>query len=1303
MTKGSEPESRNDFYKLFEERYRGSSDEIKQKLGVYSPFLAQLPEATGARAAVDLGCGRGEWLELLAEAGFEAHGVDADEAMVAACAERGFAAKRADALDFLKATPSDSIAIVSAFHLIEHLPFPRLRCLVGEAHRCLAPGGLLLLETPNPENLRVGATSFYLDPTHIRPLPPLLLSFVAEFYGFARTKLLRLNESADLRDKGARVHLIDVIAGVSPDYSVIAQKAGGAHSEALDAAFGQTFGLTLNQLATRHDRQADDEFRRLAELQGKLDQKLEAMRGALSAQAQRYEREIAEIRGALSGYAARYDRQLEEIRGRLSEHTLTLEESSRSFQELGAWAVDVSKRHDQALGALSASVAFLEDRQGSGFFQAPLRFLQQRGRELYWTLTRLVGLSHWHDGSDQPGKEEIQAYAPGLVCSPVLADEPYEVKLAYRRLLAAETCLRAGPRPAKRSDERLRLAYFSPMPPEKTGVADYSADLLPALSQHYEIHVILGAGSKDVGPIQGCEAIHDVPWFERNAHTFDRIVYQMGNSEFHSHMLPLLEKFPGVVVMHDFFLGHFLGYLEIDAGLKGYWTRALYHAHGYDALRLRFEPGETGAVVRDCPANFFVLQQAQGVAVHSNFARGLARAFYGDRCADDFVIIPQSRPLPRNVNRTAARAALGLGEDDFLVCSFGFLGETKLNHRLLDAWLSSRLRSDRSCRLVFVGEAPNDPYCSQLRASIEAHAPGNIHITGYASASLYEQYLAAADAAVQLRCLSRGENSRAVLDCMAYALPTIVNSHGSMGELPDGRLIKLPDDFSIAELRIALESLQADPEFRTSLGRRARSLVAEELSPQRVAELYNTAIETFAAEAAPMFDMEALLDAAADVVDAGASEAYRLERSRELARRSPLKGPARQLLVDISALAREDLRSGIQRVVRAQLLGLLAKPPADFRIEPIYLSNEGGEWRHRYARRFTSGLLGLPADTLDDEVISVRPGDVYYMPDYFAHGVVQAFEAGVYDRLRESGVRLNFLIHDNLPVSHPEFFPDGAGELHSAWLRCLAASADHLICISNAVKDDAIRWLEQNAPSLRRRLQFSVVHHGADPEAAAATKGLPNDARSTLTQLALRPTFLMVGTVEPRKGHQQALDAFEELWARRVDVNLVIVGAEGWRPLPDDQRRGIPQIVKRLQTSGERGQRLFWLDGVSDEFLEKLYAASDCLIAASQNEGFGLPLIEAARHNLPILARDIPVFREVAGDHAAYFRGGEGADLAAAVTGWLELFKAGRHPKPDDLPWRSWAENVEHLKETLLDDLPRAVSAREKTPLAASL
>jgi glycosyltransferase involved in cell wall biosynthesis len=130
-----------------------------------------------------------------------------------------------------------------------------------------------------------------------------------------------------------------------------------------------------------------------------------------------------------------------------------------------------------------------------------------------------------------------------------------------------------------------------------------------------------------------------------------------------------------------------------------------------------------------------------------------------------------------------------------------------------------------------------------------------------------------------------------------------------------------------------------------------------------------------------------------------------------------------------------------------------------------------------------------------------------------------------------------------------------------------------------------------------------------------------------------------------------------------VDINLVIVGKEGWTDLPVSARRDIPLTLKLLRNHPELNRHLYWLEGISDEYLDKIYAASMCLIAASYGEGFGLPLIEAARHNLPIIARDIPVFREVAGDHAYYFNSPDTQGLAQAIKQWLTLHREGLHPQ----------------------------------------
>ena len=188
----------NKFYRAFEDRYRGSREVIKQRLNVYVPFVQPLLNIYDDCQATDLGCGRGEWLELMSEVGFTARGVDLNEDMLKACLERGLSVETQDAIAALEHLPDESQMVVSAFHLAEHIPFDDLKELVKEAFRVLKPSGLLILETPNSENLVVGTSSFYLDPSHQRPLPVQLLSFLCEYTGFQRTKILRLQEDAAL-------------------------------------------------------------------------------------------------------------------------------------------------------------------------------------------------------------------------------------------------------------------------------------------------------------------------------------------------------------------------------------------------------------------------------------------------------------------------------------------------------------------------------------------------------------------------------------------------------------------------------------------------------------------------------------------------------------------------------------------------------------------------------------------------------------------------------------------------------------------------------------------------------------------------------------------------------------------------------------------------------------------------------------------------------------------------------------------------------------------------------------------------
>lgn len=286
----------DDFYRAFEDRYRGSRETITGRLKAYLPFVEPLAALYQPARAFDAGCGRGEWLELIGSAGFAAAGVDLDDGMLAECRARGLDVRTADALVALREMPENSLALVSAFHLVEHIGFDQVRALVRDALRALQPGGLLILETPNPENLVVGASSFYRDPSHDKPIPPELLAFATEHAGYARQLVVRLQEAPELRS-AADVHLQQVLDGVSPDYAIVAQKAADPDVLArFDAAFGRDYGLSLETLARRYDTRAVE---RRAQLAGRI----EHLQG-LATQGQQQSEALRDGLAGLSGHVA---------------------------------------------------------------------------------------------------------------------------------------------------------------------------------------------------------------------------------------------------------------------------------------------------------------------------------------------------------------------------------------------------------------------------------------------------------------------------------------------------------------------------------------------------------------------------------------------------------------------------------------------------------------------------------------------------------------------------------------------------------------------------------------------------------------------------------------------------------------------------------------------------------------------------------------------------------------------------------------------------------------------------------------
>ena len=850
----------------------------------------------------------------------------------------------------------------------------------------------------------------------------------------------------------------------------------------------------------------------------------------------------------------------------------------------------------------------------------------------------------------------------------------------------------AAAAPPSPAGAKPRIALVSPMPPEKTGVADYANRVLPTLLPYFDVDLIVNQPAVTLPPETNHVRWYDAAWLRAHAHDYAHIVYQFGNSPFHSYMLPLLKDHPGVVVLHDFFLSSMLAYEQISGAMPGAWSRALLHSHGYAALRDGLQPEGMEAARDAWPCNLEILQQASHVIVHSDYARQLAGDWYGPEAGRDWSMAQLPRAVPAEHDRAAARAALGIAPDAFVVCNFGFIGPTKQCLELLQSWLASSLHQDRQCQLIFVGANHGGDYGLSITDTIAAaKAQQQVKISGWISDDDYLRYLQAADVGVQLRTTSRGETSGTVLDCLIYQLPTIINANGAMAEFPHDAVWMLPDQFSREQLVDALQTLRDDSARRAALGRAGFALMGVRNSPERVGRMYRDALLRDAERKAR--SRPALVQALLATPGLQADDAMLQQLARCIGQAPDPLAP-RQLLIDVTTIARHDLKTGIERVVRNQLLELLQLRACGWRVEPVYLSKEDGRHRYRYARNYAAGLLGITSTlTGPDPLIDVQAGDVYYSADHSPHAVMDAAREGVYAALRARGVTLNFLVHDLLPVLRPEFFPLGADAVHGAWLQCVAGMADRMICISAAVADELRTWLAGQAPAdggtVRHGLpQLAVLHHGADIDVAPATPAAASasaTAASTVAQLPLleqigkAPSFLMVGTIEPRKGHLQALEAFEQLWQAGVDAHLVIVGNEGWKGLPAAERRTIPKIVERLQRHPQLGRHLHWLQGLDDNALQQLYRASSCLLQPSEGEGFGLPLIEAASHGLPLLLRDLPVCREVAGDGASYFSGMGGADLARAIQDWLALRAAGTQPTPHAMRWMTWRDNAKAL------------------------
>jgi glycosyltransferase involved in cell wall biosynthesis len=513
--------------------------------------------------------------------------------------------------------------------------------------------------------------------------------------------------------------------------------------------------------------------------------------------------------------------------------------------------------------------------------------------------------------------------------------------------------------------QRIKLAYISPLPPARSGIADYSADLLPYLSRFYDIDVIYDGAVSDLRVTKNCK-IRSHQWFLNHAETYERVLYQFGNSEFHQHMFDLLKIHPGVVCLHDFYLSGVLNYIK-----KENLIHALYYSHGYFAIKDLFESQDLESIIYKYPCNLEVLHNALGIIFHSSYSVSLISKWYGD-LHSKYSNIPLLREVKLKALKSNVRKAIGMNLNDFLVCSFGGLAPTKQNHRLLDAWFKSSLAEKEECHLVFVGENHAGSYGDELLTKIKQHKFGrNVHITGWADANVYQNYLAAADLGVQLRTLSRGETSGAILDCMSYGVPSIINANGSMAELADDGVWMLPDDFIDSQLIEALEKLWKDQDLRRKIGSKAKNSILKKHNPKKCAEKYRDSIEEFyqIPRASPS---SFIVRKISEICDLNSGNDNLKNMAQRISQNFPSRPHKLQILIDVTSKLRnvEDIKMPLDLNT---LRGYLLRPLNSCRVEPIYLTDNG----FKYARKFAIELIGCHKVDLVDEIIDFSAGDFF--------------------------------------------------------------------------------------------------------------------------------------------------------------------------------------------------------------------------------------------------------------------------------------------------------------------------------------
>jgi glycosyltransferase involved in cell wall biosynthesis len=392
----------------------------------------------------------------------------------------------------------------------------------------------------------------------------------------------------------------------------------------------------------------------------------------------------------------------------------------------------------------------------------------------------------------------------------------------------------AGATPSSRPRSPLRLAYFSPLPPARSGIADYSRELLPHLAQHATLTLFAPDPAQVDGSLRSRFTIQPLHAYAEQCWQVDTAIYQMGNSTHHEALYAMMRRYPGVLVLHDYVLHHFIADRTAGRGNYPAYTREMGYelgARGIDeawAIRQGERPHRLAAV----PLNRRLVDLSLGVIVHSRY---MQQRLQGAHPARPVWLVPA--PI-QSYGDPSRRADLPRPRDALIFASFGQVTPGKQLARALRAFARLRERVPQA-RYLIAGEVEAEVDLPALLDALQLRDA--VHHTGFVDdLDAFLAWMNAADVVVNLRHPTLGETSATALRALAAGRPLVVYDHGWYAELPDAAAVKVPplDEEALyqAMLRLALA-----PEERSRLSQAARAYAATH-RPERTAAAYAEAI-----------------------------------------------------------------------------------------------------------------------------------------------------------------------------------------------------------------------------------------------------------------------------------------------------------------------------------------------------------------------------------------------------------------------------------------------------------------------------